>query len=364
MADTNFGTNHPTATKLWSRRVFDQAISQTYIKDLMGNSADAPIQVMPDLQKSAGDRVRVQLIPNLSQAGVAGDAYAEGNEEGLSAYTDDLLIDQLRFQVSTGGRMTRQRVPFDVREQCQMQLSKLWADRIDQAVFNQLAGKVYDGSTIIAADNRFTGSNAVVTSDSSHVVYSVSGVTTEASVNAKSASAVMTLQTIDYCVEKAKTLSTIIRPVRMKGQDYYVMFLHPNQVTDLRAGTASAGSWTDIQKAAMMGGQVTNNPIFTGALGVYNNVILKETPRVPIGGTSASPLTNVRLGIFMGAQAACIGFGKAYGGMKMNWVEKTFDYGNQLGVSAGLIWGVSKTIFNSTNYSVITVPTYAAAHGA
>ena len=45
----------------------------------------------------------------------------------------------------------------------------------------------------------------------------------------------------------------------------------------------------------------------------------------------------------------------------MNWVEELFDFKNQLGVSAGAIWGLKKTIFNSLDFGTIVVPTYAAA---
>jgi hypothetical protein len=45
----------------------------------------------------------------------------------------------------------------------------------------------------------------------------------------------------------------------------------------------------------------------------------------------------------------------------MTWFEELFDYGNQLGVSAGAIFGVKKTRFNNKDFGTIVVPTYAAA---
>jgi hypothetical protein len=36
-----------------------------------------------------------------------------------------------------------------------------------------------------------------------------------------------------------------------------------------------------------------------------------------------------------------------------------FDYGNQLGVSAGMIFGVKKTKFNSSDYATIVMSGYA-----
>ena len=43
----------------------------------------------------------------------------------------------------------------------------------------------------------------------------------------------------------------------------------------------------------------------------------------------------------------------------MKWVEELFDYENQLGVSAAMIWGLKKSIYNSIDFSTIVVQTYA-----
>lgn len=42
--------------------------------------------------------------------------------------------------------------------------------------------------------------------------------------------------------------------------------------------------------------------------------------------------------------------------------EELFDYGNQLGVSAGSIYGMKKTVFNSADFSTIVLSTYAVQH--
>jgi hypothetical protein len=46
---------------------------------------------------------------------------------------------------------------------------------------------------------------------------------------------------------------------------------------------------------------------------------------------------------------------------KFSWVEESFDYGNQLGVSAGSIFGMKKTRFNSTDFATFVVSTYSPA---
>lgn len=348
MAVTTYGVNHPLAVKLWSKKLFHEALSQTWASKFMGKDSNSIIQIKEDTAKGAGDRVRFGLRMLLTGAGVSGDGTLEGNEEALSTFNDDILIDQLRHAVRSGGKMSEQRVPFSVREEARMGLQDWWAERIDTAFFNQLAGNTGQ------SDLRFTGSNATIAPDSTAFVYPDSDVS-EADVASSGVSSIMKLTWIDYAVEAAKLRSPLIRPIRINGKDKYVLFLHPYQVTDLRTNT-DTGQWLDIQKAAMQGGQISNNPIYNGSLGEYNNVIMHESIRVP------AITANVRRAIFCGAQSGCIAYGQSAAAGNMSWVEELFDYKNQLGVSAGMIWGLKKAVFNSLDFGTLIIPTYAVAH--
>jgi len=349
MATTAYGVNHPLAVKLWSKKLFHEALKQTWASKFFGTNSNSLIQIQENTQKGAGDKVTIGLRMQLSGAGVSGDGTLEGNEEALTTYSDSVLIDQLRHAVRSEGNMSEQRVPFSVREEARMGLQDWWADRIDTAFFNQLGGNT--GQT----DTRYTGSNSTIAPDAAHIVYP-DGDVSEADVASSTTSSVMKLTWIDYCVEKAKSGSVPIRPIMIGGEEKYVMFLHPYQVTDLRTNSNS-GQWLDIQKAAMQGGQISKNPIYTGALGEYNGVVLHQSTRVP------SVTTNVYRGIFAGAQAGTLAYGQNSGSGRMSWVEELFDYKNQLGVSAGMIWGLKKNQFNSADFGTLIVPTYAVAHG-
>ena len=169
---------------------------------------------------------------------------------------------------------------------------------------------------------------------------------------------------IDKAVERARSISPAIRPVMIGGRAFYVAFLHPYQITDLRTNT-NTGQFIDIQKAAMTGGEVEDNPIFDGSLGMYNGVILHGDYRVSLGvnsSTTTLAVASTRRAVFAGAQAAVCAFGRDNGPERFTWVEELFDYENQLGVAAGLIFGLKKAVFNSADFAVITMDTYAAAH--
>lgn len=348
MAATSYGVNHPLAVKVWAKKLFQEALAETYVKRFMGSSASSLVQIKSELNKSAGDKITFGLRMQLTGDGVPGDDTLEGNEEALATYSDSVLINQLRHAVRSGGKMSEQRVPFSVREEAREGLTDWWANRLDTWFFNVLGGNT------VVGDTKYTGMNTA-TAPTTKIL--PTGQTDETSL---STTDVMTLTKIDYAVEKAKTAAPLFRPIRVGGKPMFVCFLHPYQVTDLRT-TTSTGQWLDIQKAALSGGKDADNPIFTGALGVYNGVVLHESTRVPYAITTAGAYnTNARRAIFCGAQAAVFANGPQ-GGTEMDWVEELFDFKNQLGVAAGLIGGMKKVVFNSADFASLVIPTYAVA---
>lgn len=171
----------------------------------------------------------------------------------------------------------------------------------------------------------------------------------------------MTLDLIDQAVEQAKIASPLIRPIKYMGGEYYVAFLFPSQVRSLRTNT-SAGQWLDITKAALTGGDPNGQNIFTGALGVYNGVVLHEAFRVTRGVNSSTgaSVANTRRAVLAGAQAIALGFGSSYADQEFKWVESMFDYEREFGVAARAVMGMKKVVFNSADFGAIVISTYSA----
>lgn len=356
MATTEYGVNHALAVKLWQKGLIAETLKKTYIQRFIGSTSSSMIQTKTETSKQKGDKVTFGLRMQLTGDGVTGDATLEGKEEALTTYSDSVLINQLRHAVRSDGLMSEQRVPFSLRAEARDGLADWWADRMDTCWFNQACG--YTPANGGKAD----GHNTIVAPDSDHQIWK-NGSADESNTSTHK----FTLSLIDTAVERAKTLSPAIRPLKVDGKDMYVMFLHPYQVTDLRQDASTAGNWFDIQKAALQGNGSQSNPIFTGALGVYNGVVLHESTRVTQGvdSSAGTAISSVRRAVFCGAQAGAIAYGmndRGQGAARFSWKEKHFDYENQLGVSAGAIFGLKKTRFNSKDFATIVVSSYAAAH--
>lgn len=355
MTTTTYGVNDALSNKLWAKKLNVEGLKETYFGKFMGEGSGNMIQVKTELDQSAGDQVTIGLRVQLQGDGVTEGQTQTGNEEGLATYNDKLTINELSHAVRVKNKNTidAQRVPFSLRSEGKDGLTDWYADRFDTCMANHLTGNT------LVTDARYSGNNAITAPTN---IYRKGAATDDATINADN-TATFNLGIIDAMVERANTLSPLIRPIRVKGKKKFVMFIHDYQVTDMRTNTNS-GQWLDIQKAALAGGSGSDSPIYTDALGEYNNVILHKWNRLPVGISNAGVAqTSTRRAVLCGAQAAAVGFGKEFAkGSHFKWVEELFDYERELGVSAQTIWGIKKSVFNAKDFAAIVATTYAVAH--
>lgn len=358
MASKSYGVNHGLAVKAWARRLHVEALKRTSFANLQSNRPYSLVHRKDELAKARGDQVTFGLRMQMTGEGRQGSEVLEGHEEALTTFEDAIIINLLRHAArsESSNSISQQRVPFNIRDEMLDAIADWWADTFDTALFNQLCGYTAETRT------KRTGNQATVAPDTGHVIRQTSRANDESLV----AGDEFTLSMVDKAKELAATATPAIRPADLGGGlKMHVCFLHEYQVTDLRTDAATAGNWFDIQQAAMQGGDVSKNPIFTGALGVYNNTLLLANNRVTNGvhSSTAASVAAARRAVFCGAQAACLAFGQDNSGPNnLTWVEKLFDYDNQLGVAANSIFGLKKTRFNSQDFGVVTLPTYAVAH--
>lgn len=358
MATTTIASNNALTVKLWAKKLAQEVSKATAIAPLMSTGTNSIIQLKDETQKGKGDKVTFGLRTQLIGDGVSEGTMLEGNEEALSTYNDAIMINELAHAVRVRNDQTidAQRVLFDMREEANAGLVDWYADRMSLMFFLHVCGYTaptigFEGRTVTIGGVH-TGFNTV-TAPTRHLI--AGGAADEAALTSADG---FTLDLIDKAVERAKLANPKIRPVRINGGNHYVMYLHPTQVTSMRTNT-STGQWLDIQKAAEKRGG--DNPIFSGALGVYNNVILRESEHVTTGVEAGAEVPTARRAVLLGAQSAVAAFGMKNTPEKFKRIEESFDYQRELGVSAQTILGMKKTVFNNNNsdFGVIVVSTYA-----
>ena len=369
MAVTSYAVGDALAVKLWQREMAHEVTKGIEVAPLIGTNANSIVHKKDEL-KDTGDQVTFGLRTKLVGAGSTENETLEGREESLSTFSDAVLVNELDHAARVKGKDTidQQRVPFDLREEARMGLTDWFAERLSLWFFTQMSG--YTGLTmayrgvVTTMSAKYRGNNTVTAPSTNRKLFGGTGLTTDQAVNADS-TATFNLNLIDKAKEMAQLANPQIRPVKIGGESKYVCYLHPTQVFDMRT-TTSDGQWLDITKAALMGGHAeAADKLYNGALGEYNGVILRQNEDVTPGvhSSSSATQTSVRRALFLGAQAGCFAQSTKYSkNSPYKWVEKLFNYDKELGISVQSLMGMKKTIFNSEDYGVITISTYAVPH--
>ncbi|MBI1202615.1 MAG: N4-gp56 family major capsid protein [Rhodopseudomonas sp.] len=350
------------AVKKWSASLWTETLSKSYWeRKFIGTGQNSIIQRLTELESGPGDRIDYDLSVQLRGKPTYGDARLDGKQENLKFYSDQVNIDQMRHSVSAGGRMTRKRTAHDLRKTGRDRMSDYWAKVIDEMAFIYLSGaRGINEDFIESTDWTGHAGNAISAPDAAHVIYGGSA-TSKATITS-------TDKMVKGTIEKASVKATMMRaqdptmanmvPVMIGGEAHYVTVMSKYAEYDLR--NSDTTGWLEIQKAAAAA-EGRKNPIFTGGLGMINNVVL-HSHESAIRFTDYGAGSNVEAGraLFMGRQAGVIAYGTK-AGLRFDWQEETKDFGNEPTVAAGTIAGVKKTRFNDRDFGVIAIDTAAAA---
>lgn len=314
--------------KAWAKQLWREAETESFFARFTGEGPNCIIQKKTDLKKDKGDQITIGLMMKLTGAGITGENMLEGNEEKLTMYDFSVKVDQIRNAVRLAGSMTEQKTSLNLRTAAKDAL-KIWL------------GEKNEKDTFAALTANPTANR----------VYYAGGRTAEAEITA---SDTFSTAVISAARRKAKLATPKVRPVKVNGRDWYVMIIDSYQARDLKADP----NWIAAQKDANLRGE--NNPIFTGALGTYDGVILHEHENVIRTATGASD-GYVGHALLLGAQAGVLAVAK-----EPNWKEKSFDYDDKVGFATGMIRGIEKAVFTDEgdtkfDFGVVQVITSSVA---
>ena len=305
MAEVTFNPESSQTIKMWDTTLAYETFAQTWFSKFIGKSDNSIIQIKNDFSRGAGDELKtfIRMLPK--GRGVLGDNVLEGMEEGLSFFEFKFKIDQLRHAFAYKGRMSQQRVTFNIQNQCKNALRDWWSMRRDREVFIQLSGytgglveergELYDGS-----DLAYSGRNkSVAPNPENHFIIDTSArtgmtigatpadslddaVAKETALETATGS-VFDVNVLDNLIYKATTMSPMmrapmIRDGEYRGENMFCIIIDPAQKRDLRKSVGD-DKWRGIQRDALQGGKTSKNPIFTGAIGIYNNVVIHVSNR-------------------------------------------------------------------------------------
>ncbi|MCP3941523.1 MAG: N4-gp56 family major capsid protein [Desulfobacteraceae bacterium] len=355
MGATDFPLNSDLARQVWEPGLAIEAEDQQYFKKFMGTGKNSIIKVQQDLKKSsAGEKITVGLQMKLSGDGIEGDNDIEGTdaEEGLSHFPDAVYIDQRRKSTKSKGKMSEQRVPYNLRKMGRDALGVWYGEDYDQQMMMYLAGARGVNTNFHFPLNWTGRANNTMTAPSYQVYGDDAGVRAVSKADLEIGD-VMTLNTIERTMAKAETTSPLIRPLSDGDSGQFVLLMHTFQSFSLR-NSMSTNDWLDIHKHTDGKGSV----IYKNAMGVWNGVILhKHRNVIRFDDYGAGGDVNAARALFLGAHAGMAAWGKNGDHGRYSWNEETDDRGNRLVITAGSIYGIKKATFNNLDPGVIAIDT-------
>lgn len=361
MALTNFAKLTTEQKTAWSLAFWHHARNNAFISRFMGKGANAMIQHITELTRSKkGARAVMTLLADLTGDGVMGDYTLENNEEALNSFDAVIQIDQLRHANRIEGRMADQKSIVNFRNASKDALGYWIADRLDQLAFLTLSSLPYtlntNGSTrpVLATGRNLSdlefAPDANVAPSANRCFYLTSNGLSRGTGYDAAGGTLTTLSYKSLVRLKAAAKDNYIRPIKANGEDIYHVFVTPMGMADLRLDPDFIAN---VRHAGVRGG---DNPLFSGASSVvvdgmivheYHHVF--DTSGAPSGERFGAQGTDHGQRVLLcGAQA----LGMADIG-NAEWVEKDFDYENQLGISVSKIVGFLKPQFkgNPSSYN-------------
>lgn len=341
MAETTYGLNSPETNKLFSQQLNRVVLHKTSCMQFAGYSSEHGIELSDELEKKAGDLIWFYLEIQDDSPGRQGTASQEGYEAALTTYEMSLVINKIRHAFKHSGEISDQRVPWSFPKRARTALGDWWANRLDVSVINHLCGYTVPN---IGGSTLYTGNNTVTAPTN---VYRADG------ANDQSVTVGFSVSLIDKAVNDAQIRTQPYRTIKVDGSEGFVCLVHPNAVRTMRGSTTQT---YDVHSKRLGSESADKNPIFTGDVGTWNGTWMIPNKRVTSGVHSGTLLEFNTGGVhrqpFFGAQACVMGFGRGYGKNRFRWVEQTWDYNDKYAVAASCVFGVRKSVYNSSDYAV------------
>jgi N4-gp56 family major capsid protein len=324
----------------WDERYFREYLNQNFFKQFMGTGSSKMIQVKEDLTKKPGDSVTFTLVNKLTGTAKNSTDALEGAEEDADLRSQQVTVREYSHAVRFS-KFEAQKTAIDLR-QAHRDVLMDWNMELDRdniiTALGSINGTAYASASEAAKD-------AWLVDNTDRVLFGAAisnhGVDHSAALaNVDATNDKLTPDAISLMKRIAKTANPKIRPMRAKSSigssDGYVLFAPTQMVRDLAANSTFLQANRDARNRGM------DNPLFTGADYVWENVYIYEIEDIPSLGAVGNSSAVVRPCYLCGAQA----LGMAWA-MRPQTVEEEFDYKRKVGLAVKQWYKVEKMRFGS-----------------
>ena len=365
-------------------------------RERVQTTPDMPIVVINDLQQMAGDKVTCDMFHIVSGLPTMGDNEMEGRGVSLSFSTMEVKINQTRFPINAGSRMTRKRTRHNLRTIARANMASYFARLNDQIIQCHLAGARGSENSMdwnLPLDTHAMFADIMInpmqspTSNRYFVAGGGDDVTDLGTTDA------LRLEDLDLISATLRDMPFPPAPIKVENdpmseeEPIWCLMVTERQWHYIlsRAGSGT-NAWRKFIADATMRKSISKHPLFMGTTGLWNGLLVKRMPRAVrfLAGASVK-LTSSSTGvessyvvpagvsavdraILLGGQALAIARGDAGGGtmgaFPTRWTEVLRDHGNSIEIGAGQMDGKQKFRFTGsdgavTDFGVIAIDSYA-----
>ena len=342
MADMNISPARAGLTPLvWDSDFFSEYVRRNQFSKYMGTTTGSLIQVREDLTRQSGDTVVFPAMRRLVGAGVTGNAILEGNEEILNLRSMNLTVAAFRHAVAVSD-WDEQKSVVDLREAAREALMTWELEKMRSDIITSLGAITADGNIQVsyaaataAQRNAWTVNNADRVLFGHQKANAVSGVMATALLTLASPADRMTSAILTLAKRMARTANPRIRPITVNDdEEWFVVFMPSLVFRDLLLDPVITNA---LQYAWNRG---TDNPLFTGGDLIFDGLIIREVPELPVIAGAGAGGVDVAASFMCGAQALGIAWAQ-----RMKSTTNTRDYGYMHGVGIQEIRGIGKLRF-------------------
>ena len=325
----------------WDDDFWTEYVRESRWKPYMGTSENSIIQVKErgsGLWKR-GDRFTFNFVGQLTNSGVTGSNMMEGNEEALDQHAFLLSVDKIRNAVLVP-ELEEIKNAIDLRDAARETL-KTWISKDLRDKLTIAAGNINGVAFASATEAQ---RDAWLDQNNDRALFGATLSNTDATGGTVAYDFSDSLVTIDNTNDKltpaalslmkriAQNANPIVQPVRTKrDEEWYVALVNRYAMRDLKENAVMSQAHRDARERGK------DNPLFTGADLVWDGIIVREFPEIPLTTNGTIQVGPVYL---MGAQAMGMAWAR-----RSRTVTKLFDYDDKWGVEISEIRGMDKLRF-------------------
>jgi len=365
--------------QIWVTKFLQEYVRESGFMPYMGTGEDNIIRIRNELKTEGGSIINVPLITRLKGRGVRGAEVLKGNEDDLGNYNDQVRIDWIRNGVKVP-KSTSYKTDLDLFGAAKPALRTWDAELIRDDTIDAFASVIIPGpldnngiaGTDSAVNYGFSTAaqrNTFLQTNSDRILFgsskanASSGVWATAMGTVNNTTGKLTAATAKLAKRIARTAgqasgSINIRPYKSDmtaGREWFLMFCNSMSFRDLSEDPTIISANT--QARAREGDAIERNPLFQDGDLLYNGIIFREIPEIPVIAGAGAGGIDVGFNFLCGQSSVVL----AYGQDPTFRTDLKEDYEFRPGVAIEELRGMKKISYAGKQYGVVTLVNAAVA---